>query len=168
MILSRNKLLSLAFLLALSVLANKLLFPISTSNLSALSASPARIVSSGFNAWIAQGIWISKIENQTTLNPESIVLNLSNVLSLEPGNRFYRTNAAGILAYDLAALDLQPKIRQQYLATSIQLLKEGISRFPEDAAFYHYELGKIYLLKKQDPDQARAHFQIASEKAAGR
>lgn len=163
MIQSRYRLLSLAFLLALGLLSNKLLFPTSTSSLPAPSASSARVISSGFSCWIAQGIWLSKIENQKSPDPESIVFNLSTVISLEPHNRFYRTNAAGILAYDLSALDLQPGIQQQYLARSLQLLEEGISRYPEDAPFYHYELGKIYLLKKKDVKQARAHFRLASK-----
>ena len=143
------------------------MLPTSTSYQLVESADPARIISSGFNGWIAQGIWLSTIENQKSPQPASINYNLSKVISLEPGNRFYRTNAAGILAYDLTAGNLHPDTRQQLLNNSIKVLEEGITRCPKDAPFYHYELGKIYLLKKKNPEQARAHFRLASTEDRG-
>ena len=123
-----------------------------------------KCIASGFSPWVAQGIWLSSIEFDSTPNTARTVYLLNKVLTMEPRNRFYRTNGVGILAYGETATDLSPSTdSENAVSRSMRILKNGILLTPEDAPFYNYELGKLFLLKLDDKVTAKNYFHLASE-----
>ena len=129
------------------------------------SHSGHRLLTSGLSSWIAQGIWISKIDGDRK-NPTSTIVNdLHTVLSLDPANTVYRINAAGILAYDLpAATNSTLAQAESYIQEALEILEDGMKVCPEDSSYYFYEFGKIYLLKYKNTERARSYFLKASQK----
>ena len=132
-----------------------------------VSYSGHRLITSGLSSWVAQGIWISKIDGNHEDPTSTMVHDLHTVLSLDPFNTFYRINAAGILAYDLPSVTNSTLAQtESYIQEALKILEKGLKVCPEDSPYYFYEFGKIYLLKYKDTERARSYFIKASQKTS--
>jgi hypothetical protein len=126
-----------------------------------------RLLASGFSTWIAQAQWIHHIENAdlAVVAPAKIQLQLNSILQTCPSLPFFRTNAAGILAYDLpAAQQMSDTEAEPLIQAALDLLRQGALTHPSNAAICHLEMGKIILLKRGDPKQAEHYFLLAAGK----
>jgi len=129
-----------------------------------IAPSIPQILASGFSSWMAQGYWLALETTPTRNTLPNVMQKVDLVLSLDPDNRFYRTNAAAILAYDLPAeMQMSSDEMNDSIRNALRILDDGTRICPEEAAFYYYEIGKIQLLKLHDPSKARHYFQLASE-----
>jgi hypothetical protein len=120
-----------------------------------------RQITSGWSGWIAHANWLRFFSTVPEDDPKNMVIRIERICRLDPKNYFFIINGVGLLGYDLPA-GLPDSESKVWVDRAVLLLDEALIRRPGDP-FYHYELGKLYLLKRNDPERAKHHFTLASQ-----
>lgn len=121
-------------------------------------------LASGWCSWVAHAIWLSQID----AGRKPRLADIHTVLSCCPSNRFFRIQSAGIIAFSRSDFMTNPTSDSNASPgkQALAILQDGLSRDPDGAAHYHYEIAKLQLLLFRDRNAAIKSFRRASQAPA--
>lgn len=132
----------------------------------------------GFRSLLADFAWVRSYvywERQDRAGNETF-MRLS--LLLDPGNIYFWTNAADVIAYDQAHWEIRRRERQgrvrmeqgvkellfrEYAHQGLALLDEAVTRLPESRSQLYVRAGQIAANKLKDAELAASYYRRAAE-----
>ncbi len=132
----------------------------------------------GFRSLLADFAWVRSYvywEQQDRAGNESF---MRLALLMDPGNTYFWTNAADIIAYDQAHWEIRRRERagrlkmergvkellfREYAKSGLELLSEAVTRLPKERSQLYVRAGQIAANKLKDVELAADYYRRAAE-----